>query len=102
MKQKFSSKFIQRGLTLGAVFLSAAAACAQTQVTFQVDMTEQIGSSFNPPGDTVSAHGTFNGWGAGVNLTNNPAAANSNLYSGTVTDTSDANGTVLIYKYVID
>jgi hypothetical protein len=102
MKQKLSSKFIRRGFCAGALLLGGVAACAQTQVTFQVDMTEQIGSSFNPPGDTVSAHGTFNGWGAGVNLTNNPAAANPNLYSGTVSDTSDANGTVLIYKYVID
>jgi hypothetical protein len=102
MNQKFSTKAIQRGLWVGAMLLSAAAAYAQTQVTFQVDMTEQIGSTFNPPGDTVSVHGTFNGWGAGFTLTNNPAAANPNLYTGTVTDTSDANGSVLIFKYVID
>jgi hypothetical protein len=102
MKQKLSSKFIRRGFYAAALLLGGIAAYAQTQVTFQVDMTEQTGSSFNPPGDTVSAHGTFNGWGAGVNLTNNPAAANPNLYIGTVADTSDANGTVLIYKYVID
>jgi hypothetical protein len=102
MNRKFSLKFIHCGLWMGALLLGAVAAYAQTQVTFQVDMTEQIGSTFNPPGDNVSVHGTFNGWGAGVTLTNNPAAANTNLYTGTVTDTSDANGTVVIYKYVID
>jgi hypothetical protein len=102
MNQKFSSKIIQRGLWMGALLLSAVAASAGTLVTFQVDMTEQIGSTFNPPGDTVTANGTFNGWSTGVTLTNNPAAANTNLYTGTVNDTTDANGTVLIWKYVID
>ena len=72
-------------------------------VTFQVDMTEQVvGGTFVPGTDTVSAHGTFNGWGAGINLTNNPAAANTNLYTGTTFDPADPNGGVLIYKYVQD
>jgi len=84
------------------MLLGAVAASADTQVTFQVDMTEQIGTSFTPGTDTVSAHGTFNGWGAGVNLTNDINAANPNLYTGTADDATDANGTVLIYKYVID
>jgi hypothetical protein len=73
-------------------------------VTFQVDMSEQItNGTFVPGTDTVSAHGTFNGWGpTGVNLTNNPAAANTNVYTGSVFDTSDASGAVLIFKYVLD
>jgi len=32
-------------------------------------------------------------------LTNNPAGVNTNLYSGTFSDTSDANGATLYYKY---
>jgi hypothetical protein len=73
------------------------------QVTFQVDMSEQVtNGTFVPGTDTVSVHGTFNGWGSGYNLTNNPAGANTNLYSGTLADTGDPDGGVLIYKFVID
>jgi len=105
MNPKLSNKIIQRGLCMGALLLSAASASAapanSTWLTFQVDMTAQVGSSFNPPGDTVYAHGTFNGWGA-LTLTNNTNAANPNLYTGTINDTTDANGRVVDYKFVID
>jgi hypothetical protein len=76
-----------------------------TPVTFQVDMTAQLAAgTFNPAnGDTVSAAGTFQPipWTTGVFvLTNNPAAANSNVYSGTCID-ADAPGTGEQYKFVI-
>jgi hypothetical protein len=99
MNREISLKAIQRGLWMGAMLLSAVAASAQTQVTFQVDMTEQVNAGTFTNGTAVTANGTFNGWGQ-FPLTNNPAAANTNLYTGTVNDTSDANGAVLIYKYV--
>jgi hypothetical protein len=103
MNRKFVSQTIQRGLCAGALLLSAAVASAATPVTFQVDMSAQISAgTFVPGSNTVSAHGTFNGWGSGVELTNDPTAANTNLYTGTTSDTSDAAGAVLIYKYVID
>jgi hypothetical protein len=101
MNRTFSPKAIQRGLCLGALLLSAAAASADTQLTFQVDMTAQVtAGTFTNGTATVSAHGTFDGWGSGLNLTNNPAP-NTNLYTGTADDTSDANGNVVIYKYVV-
>lgn len=87
------------GVLLGAI----AMASADTHVTFQVDMTAQTGSVFNPgSGDHVYASGTFNGWSASTLLTNNPSAANTNIYTATVDDTSDANGGAMDYKYVIN
>jgi hypothetical protein len=99
MNQKFSAKAIQRGFWMGAMILSAVAASAATQVTFQVDMTAQVTAGTFTNGTAVTAAGTFNGWGQ-FPLTNNPAAANPNLYTGTTNDTSDAIPGVLSYKYV--
>ena len=55
-------------------------------VTFSVDMSVQAAlGRFVTGADTVECRGSFNRWNAGVLvLTNNPAAINSNLYSGTV------------------
>jgi hypothetical protein len=75
-------------------------------VTFQVDMTAPLAAgTFNPGnGDTVTAAGTFqtNQWTAGVFvLTNDPTAANSNVYSGTYID-YDAPGTGEQFKFQIN
>ena len=56
-------------------------------ITFQVDLTQQITlGNFTPGTDNVFARGTFNNWGNSPQvpfpLTNNPAAANTNLYTG--------------------
>ncbi len=103
MNQKFSAKAIQRCLWMGAILAGTMAASADTQVSFQVDMTAQVtAGTFTNGNGTVAAHGSFDGWGSGVNLTNNPAGANTNLYTGTADDADDANGTVLIYKYVLN
>jgi hypothetical protein len=100
MNRNFSTKAIQRVFWTGAMILSAVAASASTIVTFQVDMTEQVtGGSFVPGTGAVSVSGTFNGWGE-FGLTNNSGAPNPNLYTGIANDTSDANGNVVIYKYV--
>jgi hypothetical protein len=57
-------------------------------VTFQVDMTVQIGiGRFNPATDTVEVQGSFNDWASGAYvLTNNPSLSGnaSNIYSGVV------------------
>lgn len=78
------------------------------RVTFQVDMSlPLLSQDFSPTnGDTVGAAGTFqtNQWtegAVGFQLTNNPAAANSNLYSSTYT-VSDQPGTGEYYKFVIN
>ena len=60
-------------------------------VTFQVDMTAQIllgnfanGTGGQPaPGDSITVSGDFEGWDAGLPLTNNPSLSGlaSNIYS---------------------
>lgn len=96
--------------TLPVVYFNdyAARPSAQTNFeTFQVDMTSQVAlGNFRPGTDLVEAAGTFqtNQWTAGVSggfqLTNNPAGANTNLYSGTYADGNYA-GTWQQYKFVI-
>ena len=49
---------------------------------FNVDMSVVVGLSdtnFNPA--TLTVNGDFNGWGAGIPMTNNPSAANTNIYT---------------------
>ena len=51
-------------------------------ITFEVDMTQQIVlGNFIPGTSQAYSRGSFNGWGT-FPLTNNPAAANTNLYTG--------------------
>ena len=74
-------------------------------VSFQVDMTVPIlTGQFNVGnGDIVYAAGTFqtNGWNIGTfQLTNNPSAANTNIYSGTYVS-PDAPGTGEQFLFVI-
>jgi hypothetical protein len=80
----------------GLLLCSAVLASANTLVTFQVDMST---ATFDPGTQTVSAHGSFNGWGA-LALTNDLNGPNPNLWTGTA-DVA-ANGSVMEYKYVID
>jgi hypothetical protein len=99
MNLNLSPKAIQRGLWIGAALLGAVTASADTHVTFQVDMSAQIsGGTFNPGTDTISASGSFNGW----NTTATPLTqvGSSTVYSATVDDTTDANGTAIQYKFV--
>jgi hypothetical protein len=86
---------------LAGLLICAAAnitAEADTIVTFSVDMGTNIANStFTPGTDSISVHGTFNGWGAGVNLVQQ---GSSTVYTNTVDDTTDANGGTLKYKFV--
>jgi hypothetical protein len=91
-KMKPLLRTIGAGLLLGA----ALAASANTIVTFQVDMST---AAFDPNTQTVSVHGSFNGWGA-FNLTNNPNGPTPNIWSETTN--LALNGVVVAYKYVID
>ena len=67
-----------------------------TLVTFSVDMTGT--PDFALGTDSVAVRGTINGWSS-TYLTNDPAAANPYLFSGTITDTNDAPGGQLQYKF---
>ncbi len=87
--------------TAYASYVFAPAVVPTNMVSFQVDMTEQVAlGNFNPAnGDTVYAAGTFQTtpW-TGFQLTNSPAAANTNIYTGTYPDRNTA-GTTEQYKY---
>lgn len=94
MKQITSKHAIWAGLLL----CSALAAPANTMVTFWVDMSQQA-ASFNPASQTVSVHGSFNGWtSAGVPMTK----STTNDYVWTATYNVPTNGIAIEYKYVID
>ena len=71
-------------------------------VTYQVNLAVQTAlGNFNPVTDTVIAAGTFNNWSTSAfQLTNSPAAPN--IYSGTFNDTTDAPGTPVQYKFIIN
>ena len=83
---------------VGLCLISAVSLKANTLVTFSVDMgTNILNSTFTPGGDTVSVHGSFDGWGAGVNLVQEGSGT---VYTNTVNDATDANSAVMTYKYV--
>jgi hypothetical protein len=95
------------GILIGILLGAAGLASASNVLTFQVDMSPQIGdASFNPLTDHVYVRGTFNGFpadaSAGLLLTNNPSGSNPALYTGTVNDTVDADGSKLQYKFSTD
>jgi hypothetical protein len=73
---------------------------ATNDTTFQVDMTAQVlNGNFDPSGGSVELRGNFNGWGTPQILcTNNPAAANTNIYS-TVVSLVDGIGAREQYKF---
>src|SRR5208282_5189782 len=102
MKSKLLYQLTACSLAAG-LMLYAGRANASTVVTFSVDMTYQVQQgTFVLGTDTVQAQGTFSGWGnQPLMLTNNPTAANPNLYSGTTNDTVDGNPSLLQYKFVM-
>src|ERR1039458_9100963 len=104
MNSKIKTKTLRltaaAGLLLGTAV--AASAAGNSVITFSVDMTAQIqNSNFTNGVNAVNARGTLNGYGTAA-LTNNMAALNPKIYSCTCTDTVDANGSTMQYKYCID
>ena len=94
-----SKKFaLLTGLLLCA---AAATARANTIVTFSVDMSTQIaGATFTPGTDTVAVRGTFDGWSAGgLSLVQQGSSA---VYTNTVDNATDANGTVMQYIFLLN
>jgi hypothetical protein len=112
MKLKIQTPAFRLATAAGLLLCAAGLASAQTSnsiVTFSVDMTAQVGGAFTP-GSKVFARGSFNNWSLGAyydgsgssQLTNNPSALNTNIYTGTFADTNDINGANFFYKYYID
>jgi hypothetical protein len=74
---------------------------ATNAVTFQVDMTAHVlNGTFDPNTGTVEVRGNFNSWGTTppILATNNPAAANTNIYSA-VFPITDGVGATEFYKF---
>jgi hypothetical protein len=73
-------------------------------VSFQIDMSAQLGAGFFNPGsgDLIQAMGAFNNSWNAIVLTNDPAASNPNLYSGTYVETTRPPGTLIEYKFAIN
>ena len=83
-------------LTLPMVSFSDAPYAPLAIVTFNIDMSGVALYDANYVPNSVTAWGSFNGWAGGVNLTNNPTVANTNLYSATV---SMGEGTAYVLQY---
>jgi hypothetical protein len=87
-----------------AYFLNQWAGSPPVAVTFQVDMTAQVANhKFKPDTDVVECRGAFqtNVWSGGFWLTNDVAAYNTNLYTGTYVTTNYPPGVNVEYKYFI-
>ncbi len=69
---------------------------AYANVTLNVDMSGVIKYDPNYVPNSVTVWGTFNGYAGGLTMTNNPAAANPNLFSSAVTTMPE--GTPIIYQ----
>jgi hypothetical protein len=70
-------------------------------ITFQVDMTAQVFlGNFDPSFQEVRVSGSFNDWGAGDLLTNNPALSgnDTNIYSAVIPIVASP-GVVVPYKF---
>ena len=86
------------GLILGGACMMTAR--ANTFVTFSVDMGTNIANgTFTPGTSLIEARGTFNSWSGGFALVQQ---GTSTVYTNTFNDTSDANGTMVKYKFVQD
>lgn len=96
MNLKSTARALVAGLA--ACVTGAVTVHASTVLTFSVDMgTNILNGTFVPGTDTVSAHGSFDGWGAGVTLVQD---GSSTIYTNTATDTADPDGSVVKYKFV--
>ncbi|HXJ58789.1 MAG TPA: hypothetical protein VNU68_19190 [Verrucomicrobiae bacterium] len=91
---------VRLGLWAGFLLGSAFVACA-VPVTFQVNMSVQtaLGTFDANAGQGVEVHGSFDGWGAGLQLF--PSAADPNVYDGTIDVPGNA-GSQVQYKFVIN
>ncbi len=70
--------------TLPLVNFSDAPYAPLAKVTFNVDMSGILLSDPGYDPTSVTLNGSFNGWGASIPCTNNPSAANPNVYTAVV------------------
>lgn len=114
----FNNRAVQLPSTSGASlvlptpFFADSGAHVSHNVTFQVDMSQQIAlNNFtNGGGQIVEVRGNFNGWGGGSNVltldqsilrTNQFGLVTSNVYTGVVSVSASPNA-AMDYKFVYD
>lgn len=90
--------FTEGNQTLPIVYFSDAPYAPLANVTLNLDMSGVALYDTNFIPNTVTAWGTFNGWAGGIQLTNNPAAPNTNLYSATI-PMGEGVSYILQYRY---
>ncbi|HWY76047.1 MAG TPA: hypothetical protein VN281_10545 [Verrucomicrobiae bacterium] len=83
-------------LNLPTVLYNDAPFAPTVQVGFSVDMTAVVLSDTNFEPSTVQVDGSFNGWASPVYCTNNPGAANTNVYSAVI---GIGEGTQVFYQF---
>ena len=88
--------FANHAQALPTVFFSDAPFAPIAKVSFNVDMSAVLLSDPNYNPATVTLNGSFNGWSADVPCTNNPAAPNTNIYTGVV---SIGAGSTVFYQF---
>jgi hypothetical protein len=96
-----NTKSKQRSLIVGLLLGAAGIINTHAQssfVTVSVDMGTNIANgTFNPGnGDTVVVVGSFNNWGPSTLLTQE---GGTTIFTNTVDDTYDTNGTAMNYKF---
>jgi hypothetical protein len=84
--------------TLHLVTFNDAVYAPLAKATLNVDMSGVISSDPNYIPNSVVVWGTFNGWANGVNMTNNPAAPNANIFS-TVLSVAEGSGIIYQVRY---
>lgn len=82
--------------TLPLVNFSDAPFAPLCAITFNVDMSVVVLTDTNYVPGSVTLNGDFNGWSSGVVMTNNPSAANTNIYTATA---SVGEGGAVNYQY---
>ncbi|HWD91829.1 MAG TPA: hypothetical protein VG938_05715 [Verrucomicrobiae bacterium] len=84
--------------TLPVVDFSDAPYAPVATLTFSVDMSVVALTDTNYDASTLTMWGDFNGWGGGLVMTNNPSAANTNIYTVNV-PISSGDGTTINYQF---
>lgn len=90
--------FTEGDQTLPLVSFNDETYAPLAQVTFQLDMSGVAKYDTNFVAGSVTAWGTFNSWASGIQLTNNLAAPNTNLYTATV-NIGEGTPYVLQFRY---
>jgi hypothetical protein len=92
-------------------FFNDAGPTVTNNVTFQVDVSQQIAvGNFTPGTSTVEVRGNFNGWAGGATMlaldptiirTNQYGLVTTNVYVGTYTNATASTNGAMDFKYVI-